>query len=62
LFWTWDKSQPMEWHHSQSYCEWVMLVGMVPRGEMINSDVAYIRTLTKLRKHCKWVQPCKNPT
>jgi uncharacterized protein (DUF1499 family) len=32
-------------------------VDAVPRGEMINSDAAYIRTLTEIRKCCKWVQP-----
>jgi len=25
-------------------CEWVLLVNVVPRGETINSDAAYIRT------------------
>jgi hypothetical protein len=34
-------------------CEWVLLVDAVPRGEMINSDAAYIRTLTEIRKCCK---------
>ena len=34
-------------------CEWVLLVDVVPRGEMINSDAAYIRTLTEISKCCK---------
>jgi hypothetical protein len=34
-------------------CEWVLLVDVVPKGEMINSDAAYIRTLTEISKCCK---------
>jgi len=44
------------WH-----CEGVILVNAMFKWETVNKN-AYIRTLTELRNHFKWIHPHQNPT
>lgn len=44
------------WHFED-----VILVNAMLKWETVNSN-AYIRTLTELRNHFKWIQPHQNPT